>query len=78
MTNVVNMCEDIKSIAFGELNVGGVFESCGKMYIKYYDDDLEDTFALQIYPADNTQFHTCMSFSDNELVSERVCTITIE
>lgn len=78
MTNVVNMCKDIGKIAFSELNVGAVFESCGKMYIKYYDDDLEDTFALQIYPRDACIFHTCCAFADDELVSEKQCTITIE
>lgn len=78
MTNVVNMREDIDSIEFDELNVGDVFESCGKIYIKYYDDDLGDTFALQIYPADSVQFHTSCSFSDNELVSKRQCKIIIE
>lgn len=78
MTNVVNMCENVKAIAFSDLNVGDAFEYYGKIYIKYYDDDLEDAFALQIYPADSTQFHSISRFSDNELVSERVCTITIE
>lgn len=78
MTNVVNMREDIDSIAFSELNVGGVFEYCGKMYIKYYDDDLEDTYGLQIYPADSSQFHSVCRLSDDELVSERQCTIAIE
>lgn len=78
MTNVVNMREDIDNITFSELNVGGVFEYYGKLYIKYYDDDLEDAFALQIYPADSAQFHSFCRFSDSEIVSERQCKITIE
>lgn len=78
MTNVVNMCENVNSIAFGDLNIGDVFENCGKLYIKYYDDDLEDAFAIQIYPPDNCQFHSFCRLSDNELVSEKKCTITIE
>ena len=77
MTNVVNMCENRNSIAFGDLNIGDTFESRGKMYVKYYDDDLEDTFAIQIYPPDSLQFH-CDVFATDELVSERQCTITIE
>ena len=64
-------------IAFGELNIGDVFESHGKIYIKYYDDDFDDTFGLQIYPPDNLQFHRD-SFGENKFVSERQCKITIE
>ena len=78
MTNVVNMHENTNPVAFSDLNVGDTFEYYGKIYIKYYDDDLEDAFGLQISPADNTQFHSISRFSDYELVSERVCTITIE
>jgi hypothetical protein len=77
MTKIVNLCEDTKTIAFGELNIGDTFESRGKIYIKYYDDDCEETFGLQIYPSDSSQFH-CDVFAADEFVSERVCTITIE
>lgn len=77
MTNVVNLCENINTIAFGDLNIGDAFESRGKMYIKYYDDELDCSCGLQIYPPDNLQFH-CDGFADNEIVSEKVCTITIE
>ena len=78
MTNVVNMHEDVNSVVFGDLNIGDTFESCGKLYIKYFDNDLENAFALQIYPPDSLQFHSWGTFSDEELVSERQCTITIE
>jgi hypothetical protein len=77
MTKIVNLCEDAHNIAFGDLNIGDTFESRGKMYIKYYDDDCDETFGLQIYPPDNSQFH-CDTFSSDEIVSEKVCTITIE
>lgn len=78
MTNVVNMRENINGIAFSELNIGDVFESCGKLYLKYYDDCIEDAMALQIYPANNAQFRCVCRFFDSEIVSERQCTITIE
>lgn len=78
MTNVTNMREDINKVAFCDLNVGDTFENDGKIYIKYYDDDLEDAFAIQIYPVDSSQFHSGNRFSDYECVSERQCKITIE
>ena len=77
MTNVVNMHENTNPVAFGSLNIGDVFETHGKIYIKYYDDELDVSCGLQIYPPDNLQFH-CDSFSDNKFVSEKQCTITIE
>jgi len=77
MTNVVNMREDIDNITFSELNVGGVFEYYGKIYIKYYDDELDVACGLQIYPPDSSQFH-CEGFAESEIVSERQCKITIE
>lgn len=77
MTKIVNLCEDTKTIAFSELNIGDTFENHGKIYIKYYDDELDVACGLQIYPSDSSQFH-CDGFAENELVSERVCTITIE
>lgn len=77
MTDVVNMHENVNSIAFGDLNIGDVFEKYGKIYIKYYDDELDIACCLQIYPPDNLQFH-CDTFSDNETVFERQCKITIE
>ena len=76
MTNVENIRENINSVGFGDLNIGDTFESCGKIYIKYYDDELDCSCGLQIYPPDNSQFH-CEGFSDDELVFERQCTITI-
>lgn len=77
MTNVVNLCENTSTVTFGELNIGDTFESRGKIYIKYYDDDYEEKFGLQIYPPDNSHFH-CDTFAEDEFVSEKTCTITIE
>ena len=75
----VNIHEDTNSIAFSDLNIGDVFESCGKVYIKYDNDEGEDTFGfgLQIYPPDNFQFH-CDAFPNDEVVIERDCTIEIK
>ena len=70
----VNMREN--GIAFGELNIGDVFESHGKIYIKYYDDELDTACGLQIYPPNNSQFH-CEGFLNEEGVFEKDCTIEI-
>lgn len=77
MTYVENLHEDKDKIAFSVLNIGDVFESRGNIYIKYYDDAFEETYGLQIYPPNNSQFY-CENFAADELVSERQCKITIE